>query len=88
LRSFADPKRFYKKGERALPQHFEIGRVIAGPTDFYSKDRPGKAKKGSQLGFVDELLHDQQYRKFAKRKYSEIQEKRSGAGRRRKRVKV
>ena len=88
LRSFADPKKFYKKGDRELPKHFEVGTVISPATDFYSKDRPGKAPKGSTLGLVDELLRDQQYRKFAKRKYKEIQEKRSGAGRRRKRVKL
>lgn len=89
LRSFADPKRFYKKADRALPEHFEVGRVVSSAADYYSADWSGKGKKGNQLGFVEELLADHHYRKYAKRKYSEIQEKRAAlGGRRRKRVKL
>jgi hypothetical protein len=86
LRGYVDPKRFYKKSQSKTPEYFEIGHVETGAADFYSESRTTKKQK--KLGFVDELLQDQEYRKYAKRKYREIQEKHSGnGGRRKKRAK-
>jgi hypothetical protein len=83
LRGYVDPKRFYKKSSQSkMPEYFEVGHVVTGAADYYSASRT--TKKQQKLGFVDELLQDQEYRKYAKRKYREIQEKHSGRGGRKK----
>jgi len=80
LRSFTNPKRHWKKG-LDLQQNpkfffFEIGTLAPSPIDFY-RDGRSKAKMSKQH-FVDHILEDQQYKKFAKRKYNEIREKNTG----------
>ena len=37
LRSAMDPKRFYKSADATkFPKHFQVGTVVAGPSEFYS----------------------------------------------------
>lgn len=67
-----DPKRFYKAPDiRAIPKYFQMGRVVDNPVDFYHSRIPKKERKKT---LVDELLADQEFRQFNKRKYAEIQE--------------
>lgn len=77
LRSFADPGKFYKNTHKEpLPEFYEFGYVVSGN----SSDVP---KKQAKQSIVDELLQSSQYRKYAKRKVREIQEKHTGSRRKR-----
>lgn len=88
MRRSLDPKRFYKAPDiRALPKFFEMGTVIESAADFYSSRIPKKQRKKT---LVDELLADQEFRSYNKRKYQEIQESKMrgrGAYKRMKRLK-
>jgi len=53
-----------------------VGHVVSSPLDFYSDGR-SKAKP-SKRHFVDDLLEDQEYKKYAKKRYREIQNNRTG----------
>ncbi len=80
MRSVIDPKRFYKKNDtEAPPKYFQIGKVIDSPADFYT-DRVAKKKRRSTL--VDELMADAEFRKYNKRKYTEIIEEKARTQRR------
>ncbi|XP_037959490.1 deoxynucleotidyltransferase terminal-interacting protein 2 [Teleopsis dalmanni] len=69
MRSVLDPKRFYKKNDlKVLPKYFQIGTVQHSPLDYYSERNTRKNKKKS---LVDELLADEQFQTFTKRKYNE-----------------
>jgi len=74
MRGALDPKRFYKKNDRSvLPKYFQIGQYIDGPLD-HSKHGQKKSKKKS---LVDELMADAEFKKYNKRKYTEIIEEKS-----------
>lgn len=69
MRSVLDPKHFYKKNDlKVLPKYFQIGTVQRSPLDHYSERHTRKTKKS----LVDELLEDQAFQKFNKRKYNEV----------------
>ena len=54
-----------------------MGRIIEGPTDFFS----GRIKKKDRKEtIVQELLADQKSRDYFKRKFNEIQEKSNSGG--------
>jgi hypothetical protein len=53
--------------------YFQIGKVIDSPTEFYSSRVPKKLRKRT---LVDELLADQEFKKYNKRKFVEIVEQR------------
>ena len=75
MRNAIDPKRFYKKNDRSvLPKYFQIGQYVDGPLDHNSKNGQKKSKKKS---LVDELMADAEFKKYNKRKYSEIIEEKS-----------
>eukprot|EP01124_Arcella_intermedia_P019532 TRINITY_DN26853_c0_g1_i1.p1 TRINITY_DN26853_c0_g1~~TRINITY_DN26853_c0_g1_i1.p1 ORF type:complete len:278 (-),score=120.61 TRINITY_DN26853_c0_g1_i1:112-891(-) len=72
LRQYADPKKFWKKPDKVDPKqikHFEIGKAVADPLDFYSEGR--SKKKPSKKHFVDDLINDQETKKYLKRKMIE-----------------
>jgi len=72
MRRVLDPKRFYKANDlKALPKFYQMGKVVDSPLDFYSNRIPKKERKQT---LVDELLADAEFRKFNKRKYTEIVE--------------
>ncbi|KAL5011291.1 hypothetical protein ScPMuIL_009842 [Solemya velum] len=79
MRKALNPKQFYKgMDHKALPKYCQFGRIVEDPADFYSSRVPKKQRKKT---LVDELLADAEFRKFNKRKYSEIQEsKRKATG--------
>lgn len=56
-------------------EHFEIGNVVAPAsahyTDRQTSSADGSVRKSAKLGFVDALLQDQDYKRFAKRKRAE-----------------
>lgn len=69
MRSVLDPKHFYKKNDlKVLPKYFQIGTVQRSPLDHYSERHTRKTKKS----LVDELLEDEAFQKFNKRKYKEV----------------
>ena len=75
MRGALDPKRFYKKNDwKTLPKYFQIGTVVDSPTEFYTDRIPVKQRKSN---LVDELLADAEFKKFNKRKYTEIIEDKS-----------
>lgn len=74
MRGALDPKRFYKKNDRnVLPKYFQIGQYVDGPLD-HSKNGQ---KKGKKKSLVDELMADAEFKKYSKRKYTEIIEEKS-----------
>lgn len=70
-RSALDPKRHYKKDKWEIPKYFQMGTIIEGNTEFYSA-RLKKKERGKTM--VEELLNDDNTKKYFKRKYHEIQE--------------
>lgn len=69
-RSALDPKRHYKKQKWDIPKYFQMGTIVEGNTEFYSKMK--RKQRGNNL--VEEILHDGESSKYFKRKYSQIQE--------------
>ncbi|XP_037354962.1 deoxynucleotidyltransferase terminal-interacting protein 2 [Talpa occidentalis] len=70
MRASMDPKRFYKKNDRdGFPKYFQIGTIVDNPADFYHSRIPKKQRKRT---IVDELLADSEFRRYNRRKYSEI----------------
>ncbi|RLV95032.1 rRNA-processing protein FCF2 [Spathaspora sp. JA1] len=68
-RSALDPKRHYKKDNWKIPKYFQMGTIVEGNTEFYT--RLNKKQRGNTL--VQEILNDDDTKKYFKRKYSEIQ---------------
>ncbi|CAB4483309.1 uncharacterized protein OCT59_004437 [Rhizophagus irregularis] len=78
LRNVLDPKRFYKKDDsKGLPKYFEIGTIKEGPAEFYSSRIPRKERRQT---IADELLTNEQSKRYFKRKFSEIQEIKQSGG--------
>ncbi|KAF3925649.1 hypothetical protein ABW21_db0208054 [Orbilia brochopaga] len=78
LRNVLDPHKHFKgddwKGK--LPQYFQMGTLIEGPTEYYSARLSNKDR---QKSMVDEVLASGESKSRFKRKYAEIQaKKRSG----------
>uniref|UniRef100_A0A2K6REG1 Fcf2 pre-rRNA processing C-terminal domain-containing protein n=1 Tax=Rhinopithecus roxellana TaxID=61622 RepID=A0A2K6REG1_RHIRO len=60
MRASMDPKRFYKKNDRdGFPKYFQIGTLV---------DNPKQRKRT----ITEELLDDSEFRRYNRRKYSEI----------------
>jgi len=68
MRSVLNPKQFYKKNDlKYVPKFFQIGTVQPSALDHYNEK---KSKKKQSL--VNELLEDQSFQMFNKRKYNEV----------------
>uniref|UniRef100_A0A6P4E0W9 Deoxynucleotidyltransferase terminal-interacting protein 2 n=1 Tax=Drosophila rhopaloa TaxID=1041015 RepID=A0A6P4E0W9_DRORH len=68
MRSVLNPKQFYKKNDyKILPKFFQIGTVTHSALDNF-KDK--KARKTKSI--VAELLDDEMFQKFNKKKYQEV----------------
>ena len=77
MRSVLDPHRHYKKTSSKaskIPQFSQVGTVIEGPTEFYSSRIN---KKDRAKNFVAEALATEQVNGKFKRKYDEIQTKKT-----------
>lgn len=75
-RSALDPKRHYKKEKWQIPKFFQMGTIIEGNTEFYT--RLNKRQRGKNL--VDEVLHDNDTQKYFKKRYAEIQRQKVSGG--------
>ncbi|KAF2861938.1 Fcf2-domain-containing protein [Piedraia hortae CBS 480.64] len=75
MRDVLDPKRHYKKdGKKDLPEYSQVGTVIEGPADFFSGRIETKKRKRT---FVEEVLAGEHETGRFKRKYNELQQKKS-----------
>ena len=75
MRSVLDPHRHYKKTSKAnIPEFSQTGTVIEGPTEYFSAriNRKDRAKN-----FVEEAMNTERQSGRFKRKYNEIQEKKT-----------
>lgn len=76
-RNALDPKRHYKKDKWEIPKFFQMGTVVEGNTEFYSA-RMNRRDRGNTL--VEEVLNDNDRKKYFRRKYTEIQDKKTSGG--------
>ncbi len=75
-RQYLDPKRFYKKDKWEIPEKFQMGTIIGGPTDYYN--RLTKRQRGE--GFIEELLNDSDAKAWFHKTYEEIQKEKTSGG--------
>ena len=68
MRASMKPKRFYKKNDD-FPKYFQVRTIVDNPADFYHSRIPKKQRKRT---IVEELLADSEFRRYNRRKYSEI----------------
>ena len=74
LRSFVNPKKFFKKNELTkFPKFFQVGTVIEGSTDFKDKRLTKRERKNH---VIDELLEEDENLQYSKGKFKEIQAER------------
>ena len=72
MRGYLDPRRFYKKEKgHKFPKYFQVGRVVEGPTEFFSSRLTNKQRRSTM---VEEVLSDGKVQTYLKRKFSEVQE--------------
>lgn len=73
LRETIDPGKFYKKkATDNISKHFQIGKIIEDPIDFYS----GRAtRRETRPTLVDELIADTKFKQTVKKRYSRIKYK-------------
>ena len=77
LRAYMDPKQFFKKDDFAskkLPEHFQIGTVIAGLGEKSLK------RKERYNTVTEEILANTKVRKYAKRVFEEVEGKSKSGG--------
>jgi len=92
LRNRLDPKRFYRKDEgegrgiKALPKHFAIGTIVATNTPFGGSTSDNLTRAERKRTLVDELVDDADARRYAKKKFNELQSKRARPGYRKKKT--
>ncbi len=72
MRSILDPHQHYKKDstKSLVPEYSQVGKIIEGPTEFFSSRLPNKERKKT---FVEEVLVNEESIGRFKNKYSEIQ---------------
>ncbi|KLO14823.1 Fcf2-domain-containing protein [Schizopora paradoxa] len=87
LRNTLDPKRFYKKEEgegkgiKGLPKQFAIGTIIPTNTPFGTASSDNLARAERKRTLVDELVDDSEAKRYAKRKFGDLQSVRAARGR-------
>ncbi|GBG86234.1 hypothetical protein CBR_g41139 [Chara braunii] len=80
LRAVIDPKRHYKTTNdkrEPYPTYFQIGKVIEGPTEFYSSRLTKKQRKQTM---AEEILADEAVTAYRKRKFQELQKTKMAGG--------
>ncbi|SMN20048.1 similar to Saccharomyces cerevisiae YLR051C FCF2 Essential nucleolar protein involved in the early steps of 35S rRNA processing [Maudiozyma saulgeensis] len=77
-RAALDPKRHYKKDKWVVPERFSVGTIVESKSEFYSSRIKNKDRKSTIL---ESLMGDDTSKKYFKRKFTEIQDKKS-SGRR------
>jgi hypothetical protein len=85
MRGALDPSQHYKASDwKKLPRYFEVGKMVSGPAEFYSSRVPKRQRKQT---IMDELLQDHQFKRYQKKKYSDLQRKFKSGTRRKKFIK-
>ncbi|KAJ7600991.1 Fcf2 pre-rRNA processing-domain-containing protein [Mycena floridula] len=87
LRNQLDPKRFYRKDEgegkgiAGLPKHFAIGTIVTTDTPFGGASSDNLTRASRKRTLVDELVDDAEAKRYAKKKFEELQAVRGARGR-------
>ncbi|KAG9118828.1 hypothetical protein FRC07_006469 [Ceratobasidium sp. 392] len=86
LRNALDPKRFYRKdaegSKRGMPKYFAIGKVVDAATPFRDADHNQNLTRAERKRtIVEELVEDAEARRYAKKKFGDLQSVRSERGR-------
>ncbi|KAI0036498.1 Fcf2 pre-rRNA processing-domain-containing protein [Vararia minispora EC-137] len=87
LRNQLDPKRFYRKDEgegkgiKGLPKHFAIGTILPTDKPFGGASSENLPRSERKRTIVDELVDDAEARRYAKRKFLDLQSVRGAKGR-------
>lgn len=80
MRNALDPSRHYKANDsKKPPRYFQMGRVVADSADFYSARIPRRQQKQT---LVDELLASEDFQRYHRKKYLELQGRFSSGTRR------
>ncbi|KAF9046409.1 Fcf2 pre-rRNA processing-domain-containing protein [Panaeolus papilionaceus] len=86
LRNQLDPKRFYKKDEgegkgmKGLPKYFAIGTILPSSTPFGTASSDNLTRAERKRTLVDELVDDAEAKRYAKKKFEELQGVRGAKG--------
>ncbi|KAJ3868778.1 Fcf2 pre-rRNA processing-domain-containing protein [Lentinula novae-zelandiae] len=87
LRNQLDPKRFYRKEEgegkgiKGLPKHFAIGKILTTDKPFGGASGENLTHAERKRTLVDELVDDAEMKRYAKRKFEDLQKVRGARGR-------
>ncbi|KIK69635.1 hypothetical protein GYMLUDRAFT_34024 [Collybiopsis luxurians FD-317 M1] len=87
LRNQLDPKRFYRKEEgegkgiKGLPKHFAIGKIVTTETPFGGASSDNLTRVERKRTLVDELVDDAEMKRYAKKKFEDLQRVRGARGR-------
>ncbi|EKG14652.1 Fcf2 pre-rRNA processing [Macrophomina phaseolina MS6] len=76
MRNVLDPHRHYKKenSKSFVPEYSQVGTIVEGPTEYFSARLQNKQRKKT---FVEEVLEQEKDAGRFKKKYSEIQSKKT-----------
>jgi len=86
LRNQLDPKRFYKKDEgegkgiKGLPKYFAIGTILPSSTPFGTASGDNLTRANRKRTLVDELVDDAEAKRYAKKKFDDLQSVRGAKG--------
>ncbi|RDB18036.1 rRNA-processing protein fcf2 [Hypsizygus marmoreus] len=86
LRNQLDPKRFYRKDEgegkgiKGLPKYFAIGTILPSTTPFGTASGDNLTRAHRKRTLVDELVDDAEAKRYAKKKFDELQGVRGARG--------
>ncbi|KAJ3523554.1 hypothetical protein NMY22_g11389 [Coprinellus aureogranulatus] len=87
LHNQLDPKRFYRKEEgegkgiKGLPKYFAIGKIVTTDTPFGTASTENLTRAERKRTLVDELVDDAEARRYAKRKFTDLQSVKGARGR-------
>ncbi|KNZ80961.1 rRNA-processing protein fcf2 [Termitomyces sp. J132] len=86
LRNQLDPKRFYRKDEgegkgiKGLPKYFAIGTILPSSMPFGTASGENLSRANRKRTLVDELVDDAEAKRYAKKKFEELQSVRGAKG--------
>ncbi|KAF9565672.1 Fcf2-domain-containing protein [Agrocybe pediades] len=86
LRNHLDPKRFYRKDEgegkgiKGLPKYFAIGTILPTSTPFGTASSDNLPRAHRKRTLVEELVDDAEAKRYAKKKFEDLQTVRGARG--------
>ncbi|PPQ72297.1 hypothetical protein CVT26_007128 [Gymnopilus dilepis] len=93
LRNQLDPKRFYRKDEgegkgiKGLPKYFAVGTILPTSTPFGTPSADNLPRASRKRTLVEELVDDAEAKRYAKKKFEDLQTVRGAKGKNTLRVK-